>query len=74
MARFFTPSALRIALIVRVWTLGMRLTAMVLPTRFAGWVMPEDGRVSTSNVFGAHVAASITSRNGGSAGAWPTPR
>src|SRR5580698_7282901 len=56
------------ALIVRVCTLLLRLTATVLPARLAGLLMFDPGRDSTSNVPGPHVAASITSWNGGLAG------
>ncbi len=50
-----TPSAFSTAFSVRVWMLLVRLTAMVLPARPAGEVMPGDGRAANPEGVGLAV-------------------
>src|SRR6516164_2301964 len=49
-----TPWFRSTALIVRVWMLLVRLTAMVLPARSAGLVMADLDMARTFSVFPAH--------------------
>ena len=76
MATYFTvdgltPAALSWTLVIRVWMLLVRFTAMVLPASPAALVMCDDGMATTPKLSGWHAAPATRTRRSNVPLAWP---